>query len=113
MTDQSLQQLPSDTDIDKVRKYIKATWQTLTRSHKDLLIAAKDPKIEHEREQSWLVYVSPQEDLARIKTSLQQVLSPEEWQQLELRVLPAKVESIEEHGLLYLPHPYVVPGGRF
>ena len=61
----------------------------------------------------WLIYVSPKEDLNRIKTSLQQVLTQSEWQQLELRVLPAEVESIEEHGLLYLPHPYVVPGGRF
>ena len=114
MTNQfSLQQLPLATDINQVRKYIKDTWQTLTRSHKDLLIAAKDPKIEHEGDRSWLVYVSPQEDLDRIKTSLQQVLTQSEWQQLELRVLPAEVESIEEHGLLYLPHPYVVPGGRF
>ena len=114
MTSQfSLPQLPKAQDINQIRTYIKQTWQTLTRSHKDLLIAAKDPKIEHEGDRSWLVYVSPHEDLDRIKTSLQQALTQSEWQQLELRVLPAEVESIEEHGLLYLPHPYVVPGGRF
>jgi alpha,alpha-trehalase len=114
MTNQfSFQQLPQVADIEDAKTYIKHTWKTLTRSHKDLLAAAKDPKIEHESNQPWLVYVSPQEDLARIKTSLQQTLTAEEWQQLELRVLPAEVESIEEHGLLYLPHPYVVPGGRF
>ena len=39
MTNQlPLQKLPSVTDINKVRTYIKDTWQTLTRSHKDLLI---------------------------------------------------------------------------
>ena len=114
MTNQfPLQQLPNVTDIEKIKAYIKHTWKTLTRSQKDLLVAAKDPKIEHESEQSWLVYVSPHEDLDRIKTSLQQILTTEEWQQLELRVLPAEVESIAEHGLLYLPYPYVVPGGRF
>lgn len=114
MTNQSpLQRLPKSTNIEKVRAYIKQTWKTLTRSQKDLLIAAKDPKVDHESARSWLVYVSPQEDIERVKTSLQQVLTPEEWQQLELRVLPAEVESIEEHGLLYLPHSYVVPGGRF
>jgi alpha,alpha-trehalase len=32
---------------------------------------------------------------------------------LKFRTLPAEVEQIEEHGLLYLPHEYVVPGGRF
>ena len=101
------------TDIAQIKTYIKKTWKTLTRSQKDLLIAAKDPKIEHESEETWLVYISPQEDIDRIKTSLQQVLSPEESQKLELRVLPAEVESIAEHGLLYLPHSYVVPGGRF
>ena len=33
--------------------------------------------------------------------------------QVEIRTLPRDVLSIREHGLLYLPHPYVVPGGRF
>lgn len=109
----SLQQLSNSTDIEKIRAYIKQTWKTLTRSQKDLLKAAKDPKIEHESERSWLVYISPQEDIDRIKTSLQQVLSPEELQKLELRILPSEVDLITEHGLLYLPHSYVVPGGRF
>jgi alpha,alpha-trehalase len=114
MTNQfQLEKLPSATDIKKIRIYIKDTWKTLTRSQKDLLAAAKDPKIEHQVDRPWLVYISPQEDCDRIKLSLQQILPPEEWQQIELRVLPDEVESIEEHGLLYLPHPYVVPGGRF
>jgi alpha,alpha-trehalase len=101
------------TDIEKVKTYIKNTWKTLTRSQKDLLAAVKDIKIEHQSNRTWLVYISPQEDFDRVKTNLQQILPPEEFQQIELRVLPAEVESIEEHGLLYLPHPYVVPGGRF
>ena len=33
--------------------------------------------------------------------------------QIEIRTLPRDVLSIREHGLLYLPRPYVVPGGRF
>ena len=109
----SLEELPQAADIKKIKAYIKDTWKTLTRSQKDLLAAAKDSKIEHESDRSWLVYISPQEDIEDIKISLQQVLTTEEWQKLELRVLPAEVESIEEHGLLYLPYPYVVPGGRF
>lgn len=108
-----LPQLLKATDIEQVRTYIKQTWTTLTRSHQDLLAAAKDPKIEHDRDRPWLIYISPQEDFQQIEQSLQQNLTAEEWQQIELRVLPAEVESIEEHGLLYLPYPYVVPGGRF
>ena len=33
--------------------------------------------------------------------------------QATLKTLPADLTSITEHGLLYLPRPYVVPGGRF
>ena len=105
--------MPNATEIETLKTYIQQTWKTLTRSQKDLLTAAKDPKVEHQGEQAWLVYVSPREDLDRIRASLQQVLTAEELQQLELRVLPTEVDLIEEHGLLYLPHPYVVPGGRF
>ncbi|AFZ36522.1 Alpha,alpha-trehalase [Stanieria cyanosphaera PCC 7437] len=104
---------PNPTQIKAVKTYIKQTWKTLTRSQKDLLVAAKDPKIDHDGNRPWLVYVSPQEDLERIKTSLQQILSREELAKLELRILPAEPEAVTEHGLLYLPHPYVVPGGRF
>jgi alpha,alpha-trehalase len=33
--------------------------------------------------------------------------------QVAVRTLPRNALSIREHGLLYLPRPYVVPGGRF
>ena len=98
--------------LQAVRAYIKQTWATLSRSHAHLLDAARDPKVEHESGK-WFVYLSPQEDKAAIAQQLQQAVPPEDWQQLELRILPAEVERIQEHGLLYLPHPYVVPGGRF
>jgi alpha,alpha-trehalase len=104
---------PSNKQLHQVRAYIKQTWQTLYRSHKHLLDAARDSKINHLEGTPWLVYLSPQEDKDEIEKNLQKSLPPEEWQQLELRVLPAEIDQIEEHGLLYLPHPYVVPGGRF
>jgi alpha,alpha-trehalase len=99
--------------IQSVQTYIKKTWKTLYRSHKHLLEAARDPKLNHPPEKPWIVYISPQENLQSIEQTLQTTLSPTEWAQIELRVLPAEVEQITEHGLLYLPHPYIVPGGRF
>ena len=30
-----------------------------------------------------------------------------------MKELPRFLSQIRDHGLLYLPHPYVVPGGRF
>ena len=41
------------------------------------------------------------------------MLSAEELQRIELRTLPARADQVRDHGLLYVPYPYVVPGGRF
>lgn len=108
-----IQTFPNSEQIQAVRNYIKRTWKTLYRSQEHILQAAQDPKVEREAGEPWLVYLSPQEDAAAVERTLKQVLPAEEWQQIELRILPADVEQIQDHGLLYLPHPYIVPGGRF
>lgn len=102
--------MSSFTDL---RAYIHQTWATLTRSNQDLLASAQDPKLDHTPGTPWLVYVSPQEDPVQIDRNLHQVLQPEELRQIELRILPQAPDQIQDHGLLYLPYPYIVPGGRF
>ena len=109
----SLPATPSPAQLQLVKDYIKRTWKTLYRSHDHILQAAKDGKVDHNPEQRWIVYISLNEDYDRVEQTLRQVLPAAEWNQIELRRLPAEVEQIQEHGLLYLPHPYVVPGGRF
>lgn len=104
---------PTQAQIQLVLDYIRQTWKTLYRSHQHILEAARDPKLDHAPGTPWLIYISPQEDKAKIEYALRQFVAADEWQQIELRVLPAEVEQIEDHGLLYLPHPYIVPGGRF
>jgi alpha,alpha-trehalase len=96
-----------------VRKYIKDGWTTLTRSSRDLIRAAPDPKLHLPAGQPWPVYLSAREDRARVEKELAALLTPQERAQIDLRVLPKDPLSVKEHGLLYLPHPYVVPGGRF
>jgi alpha,alpha-trehalase len=96
-----------------VRKYIKDGWTTLTRSSKDLVNAAPDPKLHLPPGQPWPVYLAASEDRPRVEKELASALTPEQRALIELRVLPADPLSVKEHGLLYLPHPYVVPGGRF
>ncbi|MBD1933781.1 MULTISPECIES: trehalase family glycosidase [Cyanophyceae] len=103
----------SPEKIKAVRAYIKETWKTLSRSHEHILDAARDPKIDHFPGKKWPIYISQKEERSQIEASLRKVLSQEEFNQIEIRTLPAEVEQIEEHGLLYLPHEYVVPGGRF
>jgi alpha,alpha-trehalase len=102
-----------------VRAYIRATWSTLTRTNADLPRAAIDPKVSHTSGTPWPVYVGSGADRARIADDLASVLSTQALATIDLRVLP--VDSIlpiaplaiPEPGLLYLPRPYVVPGGRF
>jgi alpha,alpha-trehalase len=105
--------IPTPVQIQSVRDYIKRTWKTLYRSQAHILQAAKDIKVEHFPGQRWIVYVSQQEDFDRVNHTLQQVLPAAEWHQIDLRILPADLDQIHEHGLLYLPHAYIVPGGRF
>src|SRR5262249_33698449 len=48
-----------------------------------------------------------------IQASHRPAMSPSDFASIELRKLPANAIEVNEQGLLYLPHPYVVPGGRF
>lgn len=91
--------------VDPVLRYIEEGWDSLRRGPEQLAQAAVDPKLgELER---WPVYVAASE-YDKVASSLSQAQLAE----IELRPLPEDGE-LEQHGLLYLPHPYVVPGGRF
>jgi len=109
--------LPAPSQVDTLRHYIDRTWATLTRSHDDLPAALPDPKVDHEEGTPWPLYVAASEDTAAVRRQLQQSLTDAEWAQVDLKTLPENprehIDDITPHGLLYLPHPYVVPGGRF
>lgn len=113
MSSDSLQTSLSLEQIHKVKAYIKQTWKTLSRSLSHLLEAAKDPKINPQINGIYPVYISPQEDINLVTQTIKQALTSKEFEQIDLRILPSEPEQITEHGLLYLPHDYVVPGGRF
>lgn len=102
----------SPEQLEKIFAYIKENWSVLSRSNRDLAEAAFDPKFKTDSGKA-RVYLPPEENRAEIEKSLRRQMRAEDFQKIELRVLPADPEKIELHGLLYLPHPYVVPGGRF
>jgi len=104
---------PSAQPIAAVRHYIKDSWHTLTRSARDLPRAAPDPKMRRAPGKPAPVYLAADESRAATEEKLRAVLSPDDLQRIELRPLPARADEIREHGLLYVPFPYVVPGGRF
>jgi len=93
--------------------YIKATWAILTRSNGTLGQAAADPKFQPGPNGRWPVYLAPVENLATIRRQLQSEMSAADFQKIDLRLLPQDIAGLREQGLLFLPRPYVVPGGRF
>ena len=90
--------------------YIKDTWKVLTRSNRTLAQAAADPKFAKPANGRWPVYVPRDENLEAIGAQLRRDMAATDFQSIDVRPLP---ENITEQGLLYLPRPYVVPGGRF
>src|ERR1700722_6394424 len=85
------------TPLAEVRDYIHEGWKTLTRSNASLADSAIDSKVAQKGPIT--LWVAADEDPARI--------------QRELKVNVRKLTNNQESGLLYLPNPYVVPGGAF
>ncbi len=91
-----------NANIDlQVFQYIDNSWELLKRD--SLLQSSMDPKISSTES---IIYIPPTENIAELQKK--QIHA-----QIKLAYLPQKTEEIKIHGLLYLPHPYIVPGGRF
>ncbi|HLI17617.1 MAG TPA: trehalase family glycosidase [Rhodanobacteraceae bacterium] len=97
-------------DPAKTRAYIDHAWNTLTRSA-DECRALVDPKTPSSSVVYMAWHVTPPASLVasaeRCHVKLANLPAPtREVGDIEPKTLPAQ-------GLLYLPHPYVVPGGMF
>jgi alpha,alpha-trehalase len=75
--------------------------------------AAADPKFQPGPDGRWPVYISRTEDLQRIQRQLRQEMPAADFAKIDIRPLAEDMGAPREPGLLYLPRPYVVPGGRF
>ena len=113
----ALSESPADNasadQLRAIQKYIKQSWHTLTRSSAQLAKAAPDPKFKPMADGRWPVYVSKRENVTLIEQKLRAQMSAEDFATIAIRQLPDNQNEVREQGLLYLPHPYVVPGGRF
>ncbi len=105
--------LPPVDRLQELHTYIQNAWTTLTRSNANLPEAARDPKVPHAAGRPWPVYVAASDDVERVRHELREALGDERFATIDVRPLPSDPTAIGEHGLLYLPRPYVVPGGRF
>jgi alpha,alpha-trehalase len=99
--------------VARLRAFIRETWPALTRTPADLPTAAHDDKVVHAPGDPWPVYLPADEDLAGVRAQLASLLPASRLAEIALRPLPARGAPVAEPGLLYLPRPYVVPGGRF
>jgi alpha,alpha-trehalase len=99
---------------DATLRYIHAAWDTLTRSVTDCNALA-DVKVDSVSATAPVLYL-PAEFAAPPK-----VKALEQTCHVKVVALPRRIEKIGDvhpeelpaQGLLYLPNPYVVPGGRF
>ncbi|HET6893210.1 MAG TPA: trehalase family glycosidase [Pyrinomonadaceae bacterium] len=110
---QSVADKASAEQLLAIQKYIKQSWHTLTRSSAELAKAAPDPKFKPMADGRWPVYVSNREDVKGIERKLRAQMSRQDFSTIDIRQLPHDMSEVQQHGLLYLPYPYVVPGGRF
>jgi alpha,alpha-trehalase len=109
LTMAALPSLAAEPDPERTRAYITEAWTTLTRSMEDCS-SFGDEKI-HDRP---VLYLPADLHDPRVEAIGKRC-------NVEVRHLPARVEHIgsldptalARQGLLYLPRPYVVPGGFF
>ena len=104
---------PSPGEIARLVYHIQTTWPDLTRGLRNAPQAVCDEKLGEECKYTSPIYISPAEDLVRVQRIFEKSLGNDMANVLRLKVLPTDASRIEEHGLLFLPGRYVVPGGRF
>ncbi len=107
------QQAAPTTQTPSILEYIKQTWKVLTRSNSNLATAAVDPKFHPAPDGRWPVYISRTEDVQLVQESLRREMPEAGFKTIKVEALPEDLDSLKSQGLLYLPYPYVVPGGRF
>jgi alpha,alpha-trehalase len=124
-------QPPKRQDATKLAHYIRHKWDELTRCHDSLFLGMlNDDKVPIRDGARPVLYISRHEDQKSVSRYLRDLrcsvvrcaeegafegVTTDMIPELDLRVLPADHTAIknDRHGLLYLPYPYVVPGGRF
>ena len=97
----------------RILDYIKNMWTALRRSHQDLAAMVVDSKAQPSANRRWPLYVPGNQEFRRVEQELRRQMKAADFDKLDVRPLPPDRGRICEHGILYLPRPYVVPGGRF
>jgi alpha,alpha-trehalase len=100
--------------LHPILNYIEKQWINLSVDNSQLLRIIPDDKVNNPSVFLPRLYISDQENPETIKTTLLKSLSPSDLNRIQIVPLPPQEQW--KHllpGLLYVPHPYIVPGGRF
>lgn len=92
----------------ELKTYIHSAWQTLTRSQTDCKSFA-DPKLTT----TSVLYVPNDIDVSTQDIESRCAVNVSRLRRSIHQLGDLKVSEVQPPGLLYLPNPYVVPGGRF
>jgi alpha,alpha-trehalase len=103
---------PASRSSTPILSYIKDTWAHLVRSHEDLASAAVDPKYHPDEDGKWPVFVPESENIQAIEGQLRLILGSK-FDKIRIKALPRDPSKRAGEGIVYLPRPYAVPGGRF
>lgn len=94
-------------DYTILKSHIEKQWNELEVTLDTIAKGSRDSKLGNSSE--IFIYVSKEEDFTRVRDRLLKGVD----EAVSVRVLPDRLEEIRDHGLLYLPYPYITPGGRF
>lgn len=106
----------TESDLLAALQYVKSGWTLLERTPQHLARIAHDPKFPTSGGKP-LIYLPEREGGTQLLRVLGTQIPAAELSRIEFMELPAPepfpIPEPVRPGLLYLPRPYVVPGGRF
>lgn len=101
------------SDVNKVKKHINRTWKSLSRDFSDVLNTVNDPKVRGISHTRPMVLIPETEDFDTAYNNIETYLTKKQMKSLRIETLNDNHCYTDPHAILYLPHSYVVPGGRF
>lgn len=101
------------SDVNAVKRHISKTWKTLTRTFEDAIKAADDPKTRAGGYARPTILVPKTQDMDEACKNIKDQVSSKVYNALRIAPLTTASQNQNPDALLYLPHPYIVPGGRF
>jgi alpha,alpha-trehalase len=100
--------------VKPVLSYIEKQWNNLKVDNSQLPRIIPDNKVNNPTVFLPRLYIPADENLEKIKATLLHSLSVDDLNRIQIVSLPPQEQWNKLlPGLLYLPHPYIVPGGRF